>query len=64
MNYVCSNWLNAHTAYTPNVLPTECGWVRQDGCYRLKWYDGKATPTTVYNYPIANNRISRFIQSR
>ena len=28
-------------------LLIECGWVVQDNCYRLKWYDGKASPTTV-----------------
>ena len=25
----------------------ECGWVVQDDCYRLKWYDDDASPTTV-----------------
>ena len=46
-NYVCSIWLNAHEASPPNVLPSECGWVVLDDCYRLKWYDGEASPTTV-----------------
>ena len=26
---------------------SECGWVVQDDCDRLKWYDGKASPTSV-----------------
>ena len=46
-NYVCSVWLNAQKASPPNSLPSECGWVVQDGCYRLKWYDGEASPATV-----------------
>ena len=46
-NYVCSVWLNAHEASQPKFLPSECGWVVQDDCYRLKWYDGEASPTTV-----------------
>ena len=46
-NYVCSVWLNAHKASPPKFLPSECGWVVQDDCYRLKWYDGEASPTTV-----------------
>ena len=25
----------------------ECGWVVQDDCYRLKWYDDEVSPTTV-----------------
>ena len=45
-NY-CSVWLNAHKASPPTFLPSECGWVLQDDCYRLKWYDGEASPTTV-----------------
>ena len=45
--YVCSPWHNAHKASPPNCLPSECGWVVQDDCYRLKWYDGEASPTTV-----------------
>ena len=46
-NYVRSVWLNAHKASLPNFLPSECGWVVQDDCYRLKWYDGEASATTV-----------------
>ena len=46
-NYVCSVWLNAHKASPPKCLPSECGLVLQDGCYRLKWYDDEASPTTV-----------------
>ena len=46
-NYVCSVWLNAHKASPPKCLPSECGWVVQDDYYRLKWYDGEASPTTV-----------------
>ena len=40
-NYVCSVWLNAHKASIPKFLSSECGWVIQDDCYRLKWYDGE-----------------------
>ena len=29
------------------MFTSECGWVVQDDCYRLKWYDGEASPTTV-----------------
>ena len=43
-NYVCSVWLKASP---PTFLSSECGWVLQDDCYRLKWYDGEASPTTV-----------------
>ena len=46
-NYVCSVWLNAHNSSPPKCLPSECVWVVQDVCYRLKWYDGEASPTTV-----------------
>ena len=40
-NYVCSVWLNAPKASIPKFLSSECGWVVQDDCYRLKWYDGE-----------------------
>ena len=45
-NYVCSIWLNAY-AHSPQFLPIESGWNLDNECYRIKWFEGKASPTTV-----------------
>ena len=46
-NYVCSIWLNAYNAHPSQFLPIESGWNLDNECYRIKWFEGKASPTTV-----------------
>ena len=46
-NYVCSIWLNAYNAHPPQFLPIESGCNLDYECYRIKWFEGKASPTTV-----------------
>ena len=44
-------------ASPPKFLPSECRWVVQDDCYRLKWYDGEASPTTVKIFVMTIQKI-------
>ena len=46
-NYVCSIWLNAFEAYPPDFNPENCGWVMKEGAYRILWFEGDVSPTSV-----------------
>lgn len=41
-------WKNAHQQNpNPKVDPSKCGWILQDGQYRIFWFDGDQMPKDI-----------------
>ena len=46
-NYICSIWNSATIANPPNFQPKNCGWVLENDTFKIKWFEGKMSPSTV-----------------
>ena len=46
-NYIYSIWSNSAIANPPSFQPKNCGWVLQNGTFKIKWLAGEMSPNTV-----------------
>ena len=46
-NFICSIWLSAFSPHPPGFDPENCGWLMQDGAYKIQWFEGHISPMSV-----------------
>ena len=53
MKHICTAitrkqiWLNAFEAHPPDFNPKNCGCVMKEGAYKILWFEGDVSPTSV-----------------
>ena len=45
--FISHIWFSAFLPDPPSLSPEDYGWTLEDNCYRIKWFDGDATPAAI-----------------
>ena len=46
-NCIYTIWNNAARENPPNFQPKNCGWIPKNDTFKIKWFEGEMSPSTV-----------------
>ena len=61
---IAGKWLSSWTSYPPISNPLNCGWVLDNGHWKIKWFEGDIAPKSVELITVDESNVDNGMTSR